>query len=43
MSVVSGSTLGVDAGSREVKLAVSDGAGIVFKARIDTIKFLSGA
>lgn len=39
MSAVSGSTLGVDAGSRQVKLAVSDGAKIVFKARIDTIKF----
>lgn len=39
MSEVSGPTLGVDAGSRQVKLALSDGAQIVFTARIDTIKF----
>lgn len=39
MSAVSGPTLGVDAGSREVKLAISDGAQIVFTARMDTIKF----
>ncbi len=39
MSVVAIPTLGVDAGSREVKLAVSDGREVVFKASMDTIKF----
>jgi predicted CoA-substrate-specific enzyme activase len=39
MSAVYAPTLGVDAGSRQVKLAVSDGSDIVFTAKLDTIKF----